>query len=463
MPPESVLASTDGAVWVASLDGLTKWKDGRFTVFRKANGLPDDATHSLFQDFRGRIWVTTKSGLAYFEEDRFIAVSGLPSDEVASITGDEAGNLWFSGNKGLSRWQNGGFVEHLPWSALGRQQQAKVVVADKGGVWLAFWDGDVLYLKDGQIRASYTTANGLGKGHVAGLRLDREGAMWAATQEGGLSRIQDGRINTLTIANGLPCNTIHWSIEDDSHSLWLNTACGLIRITRNELAAWLADPARKIETEVWDAADGVRLNAVSPAYFNPPIAKAADGKLWFHTGKGIQVVDPSRLAVNAIPPPVHIEHVIADHKTYDPTSGLRLPPLIRDLSMEFTALSLVAPEKVRFRYRLEGHDEQWHEAGDRRQAFYMNLAPGSYRFHVLASNNSGVWNEEGALLDFSIAPAFYQTTWFRLAFAVLLLALLWSGFQLHTRRLRREEKRLRNVIERIPALAFLFTRMVHPT
>ena len=456
---KSVLASTDGGVWVASNDGLTRWRDGRFTVFRKANGLPDDATQSLFQDFRGRIWVTTRSGLAYFEKDRFVAVSGLPSEEVTSIAGDGAGNLWFSGNKGLSRWLNGRFVEHLPWSALGRQQQAKVVVDDKGGVWLAFWmDGGVLYVKDGQVRASYTAADGLGKGHVAGLRLDREGAVWAATEEGGLSRIKDGRISTLTAANGLPCNTIHWSVEDDSRSLWMNTGCGLIRIAHSELDAWLANPARKIKTKVWDATDGVRVTAVSPAYFNPPIAKSTDGKLWFHTGEGVQVVDPNQLPVNTIPPPVYIEQVTADRKTYDAINGLRLPSLIRDLSMEFTALSLVAPEKVRFRYRLEGHDDEWQEAGDRRQAFYMNLAPGSYRFRVMASNNSGVWNEEGALLDFSIAPAFYQTNWFRLASAVLLLALLWSGFQLHTRRLRREEKRLRDVIEGIPAMAF----SVHP-
>ncbi len=198
--------------------------------------------------------------------------------------------------------------------------------------------------------------------------------------------------------------------------------------------------------------------AISPNYFNPPVAKSADGKLWFQSREGVQVVDPRQLPVNTIPPPVHIEQVTADRKTYDATSGLRLPPLIRDVSMQFTALSLVAPEKVRFRYRLEGHDDEWQEAGDRRQAFYMNLAPGSYRFRVMASNNSGVWNEEGALLDFSIAPAFYQTNWFRLAVAVLLLALLWTGFQLHTRRLRREEKRLRDVIEGIPAMAF----SVHP-
>ena len=137
---------------------------------------------------------------------------------------------------------------------------------DQGGVWLGFWhDGGVLYFKDGQVRASYTAADGLGKGHVAGLRLDRDGALWAATEEGGLSRIKDGRIATLTTRNGLPCDTIHWTIEDDDRSFWLYTACGLVRIARTELDAWIADPKRRIETTVWDAADGVRLRSVSPS------------------------------------------------------------------------------------------------------------------------------------------------------------------------------------------------------
>ena len=123
-------------------------------------------------------------------------------------------------------------------------------------------DGGVSYFKDGQVRASYTAADGLGKGHVAGLQLDRDGALWAATEEGGLSRIKDGRIATLTSRNGLPCDTIHWSIEDDDRSLWLYTGCGLVRIARTELDAWIADPKRRIETTVWDAADGVRLRCV---------------------------------------------------------------------------------------------------------------------------------------------------------------------------------------------------------
>lgn len=141
----SILAATDGSIWVATKRGLTRWKDGQFTVFDKASGLPDDETQSLSQDARGRIWMSTKRGLAYFEDGRFVVVSGLPPEDVNSIAGDKAGNLWLSGNKGLSHLVEGRLVEHFPWSALGRRQQAGALVADQGGVWLAFWqDGGVL-------------------------------------------------------------------------------------------------------------------------------------------------------------------------------------------------------------------------------------------------------------------------------------------------------------------------------
>jgi signal transduction histidine kinase/ligand-binding sensor domain-containing protein len=436
----SVLAAADGSVWVATRDGLNRWQGGQFTVFRKASGLPDDFVQSLFEDYRGRIWVSTNRGLAYFENGRFIAVNGVPSPEVYSIAGDKAGNLWLSGNKGLSHLLEGRLVEHFPWSALGRRQQAKVILSDQGGLWLSFWqDGGVLYFKDGQVRASYAAADGLGKGHVPGLQLDRDGALWAATEEGGLSRIKDGRITTLTSRNGLPCDAVHWTTEDDDRSLWLYTACGLVRIARGELDAWIADPQRRVETTVWDAADGVSLHPISPSSWGPIVAKSADGKLWSLIGEeGIAVVDPRHLVVNQIPPPVYIEQVTADRRTFDAAQGLRLPPSVGDLAIDFTALSFVAPEKVKFRYKLEGYDNDWQEAGNRRQAFYTNLAPRRYRFRVMASNNSGVWNEEGALLNFSIAPAFYQTTWFRLACLALFLALLWAGYQLRVRQLAHE-------------------------
>jgi signal transduction histidine kinase/ligand-binding sensor domain-containing protein len=446
----SLLARTDGNIWVGTQDGLTTWKNGQTTIFHKGNGLPDDAVGSLFQDYRGRIWATFKGhGLSYFNDGKFIAANAaIPSAEVYSITGDNTGNLWLSGNRALSHIRDGRLVDNFPWSALGRQQQAKVVLFDhkRGGVWLAFWlDGGVLYFKDGQIRASYTAADGLGKGPVGGIQLDRDGALWAAIQEGGgLSRIKDGRIATLTTKNGLPCDTIHWSIEDDDRSLWLYTACGLVRIARSEVDTWIADPKHRVETTVWDATDGVTLRSNSPAYYNPPVAKSTDGRLWFITGEGVQVIDPHHLPFNKVPPPVHIDQIAADNKMYwqnlpgRRVSNLRLPPRTRDLQIDYTALSLVAPEKIHFKYMLEGQDRDWKEVVNDRQAQYTNLPPRHYRFRVIASNNSGVWNEQGDAFEFSVVPAYYQTNWFRALCLAVVLALLWAAYQLRVRQLHHE-------------------------
>jgi signal transduction histidine kinase len=440
----SVVAGAEGSVWVGTHDGLTRWKNGQATVFRKANGLPDDFVNSLFVDNHGRVWATFSGHrLSYFKDGSFVRVAGVPSEEVYSIAGDDKDNLWLSGKKGLSHMRDGHLVENFPWSAMGRHQQAKVVVPDQGGVWLAFWtDGDVLFFKDGQVRGSYTAAAGLGKGHVAGLRLDRDGALWAATQEGGLSRIKDSRVATLTTNNGLPCDTIHWSIEDDDRSLWLNTACGLVRIARTELDAWIADPKRRIETTLWDAADGVGLASTSPAYFNPPVAKSTDGKLWFLGGEGVSVVDPRHLAFNKVPPPVHIEQILADHKSYWQNlpghAHLRLPAPVHDLMIDYTALSLAAPEKIHFKYKLEGQDNEFREVVNDREVQYSNLRPGSYHFRVIASNNSGVWNEKGDSLKFSIDPAYYQTSWFRALCVAAFMALLWAAYQLRVRHLHHE-------------------------
>ncbi|HWC20614.1 MAG TPA: two-component regulator propeller domain-containing protein, partial [Terriglobales bacterium] len=378
----SVLATKDGSIWVATREGLTKWKNGQTTIFRKGDGLPDDYAQSLFEDGRGRVWVSTANGIVYFDNGRFIRVTNVPSTEIYSMAGDNAGNVWLSGNRGLSHLRDGRFVENFPWSALGRHQQAKVVLfdPDQGGLWLAFWvDGGVLYFKDGQVRTSYSTSNGLGKGPVGGIQRDTEGALWAAIEGGGLSRIKDGRVATLTTRNGLPCDTVHWSIEDDDHSLWLYTACGLVRIASSEVQAWIADPKRRISSTLWDGADGVRFGATSPAYFNPPVAKTRDGKLWFLSGaEGVSVVDPHQLALNKLPPPIRIEQIVADKKTYwqslsdAAVSTVHLPARIHDVQIDYTALSFVAPEKVHFKYKLDGQDGDWREVVNHREAQYSN-------------------------------------------------------------------------------------------
>ena len=291
-------------------------------------------------------------------------------------------------------------VEQIPWAKLGRKDLASALLPDpvRGGLWLGFLQGGVAYFKDGQVRASYAGADGLGEGRVSGLQLDRDGTLWAAT-EGGLSRVKNGRVATLTSKNGLPCDTVHWMMEDDDHSFWLYMACGLVRIARAELDAWVADPGRTIQATVFDSSDGVRSHAIASGY-SPRVAKSADGKMWFLPVDGVSVIDPRHLPFNKLPPPVHIEQITADRKTYEASSNLRLPPLVRDLEIDYTALSLVAPEKNRFAYKLEGQDRDWKDVGNGRKAFYNDLPPRNYRFRVIACNNSGVWNEAGACFRF---------------------------------------------------------------
>src|SRR6185503_11694931 len=178
-----------------------------------------------------------------------------------------------------------------------------------------------------------------------------------------------------------------------------------------------------------------------PGGYSANVAKSADGTLWFLRPGGVGVIDPHHLAFNKLPPPVHIEQVTADDTIYDATNGLRLPPRTRNLAIDYTALSLAAPEKVRFRYMLEGQDPDWKEIVNDRQIQYTNLAPGSYRFRVMASNNSGVWNETGDTLSFSIAPAYYQTPWFAALLVIATAALLWEAYRLRVAHIARQFER----------------------
>jgi len=459
----SVLGDRDGSVWIGTQQGLTRWTNGQPTIFRKANGLPGDSVESLFQDDAGRLWLYAAGELAYFNGNRFITLPrALPGEEAHSITGDNQGNLWLAGNEGLYRIREGHVVEKLPWPVLGASERAKVIVADGGGVWVSFWGTrTVSYFKDGALRALYKTADGLGKGRIADLQLDDDGALWVATEEGGFSRIKDGHIATLTTADGLPCDSIHGSIQDNDRSLWLYTACGLVRIAHSELNAWIADPRHRVVPAVLDAGDGVRLRAISPSSFSPVAARSRDGKLWFVTGDGVQVVDPRHLPHNGLTPPVHIEQIVVDHRTYwqrwtdAEGSNVRLAPRIRDLQIDYTAVSLVAPEKVHFKYRLEGQDQDWREVVNDREVQYSNLLPGVYRFHVIACNNSGVWNETGDSLDFTIPPAWFQTMWFRAACVAAFLLLLWAIYRRRVQELRAQEKKFRDAVETMPALAFV--------
>jgi PAS domain S-box-containing protein len=447
----SVLAGRDGSIWMGGPESLNRWKDGSVTIYRKANGLPNDAVQSLFQDDAGRILLSTSNGVVSFENGRFTPPIALPGTQGYVFASGGPGNLWISGNKSLVRLTRDRVVEEIPWSQLGAQENAVAMIpgAEPGGIWLGFRLGrGVVYFQGGQVRQSYQAADGLGAGSVYGLKLDHDGVLWAATASG-LSLIMNGRVTTLTSKNGLPCNAIHLVVDDDDRSTWLYTGCGLVRLEKAELEAWKTDPERAVHPTTFDNSDGVLIRSTLMGGYTPRITKSPDGRLWFLPGNGtVSIIDPRHLAENRLRPPVHIEQVIADRKV---VSDRRLPALTRDLQIEYTALSLVAPEKNRFKYKLEGCDRDWQYAGNRRQAFYTNLPPRNYRFRVMAANNSGVWNETGDTLEFSIAPAYYQTNWFRALVAALVLTFMGAAYQFRISKVQRETRRLRDVIETIPA------------
>lgn len=456
----AVLTARDGSVWMSTGEGLNRWKNGQITVYREraektitgvreivGSGLPDRGIRSLLEDDRGRIWVSTFRGVGYLENDRFVSISGIPGGTIVAISDDTAGNLWVVNEEyGLFELLRGGEVKQISWADLGHKDHVSTLRADplRGGLWLGFHLGGVAYFTNGQIRASYTAADGLGEGRVNNLQFDQDGVLWVAT-DGGLSRLKDGHVATLTSKNGLPCDAVHWVMEDDTQAVWLHTDCGLLRTTRTELDTWTANenkdtkPTSRIT--VFDSSDGARIISAG-SHYSPQVSKAADGRLWFQGLDGVNVVDPRHLPFNKLLPPVHVELITADRKTYSVTSDsggqLRLPALSRDLAIDYTALSLVAPEKILFRYKLEGYDRDWQDAGNRRQAFYTNLPPRNYRFRVVACNNNGVWNETGAFLDFSIAPAYYQTNWFRVLAVVAFLVMIALLYELRLRQVAQQ-------------------------
>jgi PAS domain S-box-containing protein len=455
----SILAARDGSIWIGTPDGLNRWKDGRMRIYRTRTdtGLVDDNIQSLFEDEGGRIWVSGFRGLAVYENGRFTAVPSVPAGIVHAMASDHHGGLWLSmwltaDGSGLVHLAGGKIVEQAPWGKIGGGPGTGLAPDPDGGVWTGLLSGGIAYFRGGQIRNLPITDHYGRSRRLLELSGDGDGTVWAAA-ENGLSRIQNGRVITLSTANGLPCDAVHWIMADAQSSYWLYTRCGLLRIARSEMEAWAADPNRTVRVTTFDAADGIRPVAALKG-FRPAVTKSADGKIWFLNGDTVSVIDPARIGSNTLPPPVHIEQIAADGKVYGGTHGLRLPPRVRNLVIDYTALSLAAPEKVRFRYQLEGQDPEWREVVNDREVQYSNLAPGNYRFRVTASNNSGVWNEAGDLAEFTIAPAYYQTAWFRAVLVAAVMGMVWAGYQFRVQRLQRESQQLRDVIETIPAMAW---------
>jgi signal transduction histidine kinase len=347
---------------------------------------------------------------------------GRQTGVIADITEDADNNIWaesLDSPRALLRIRGLTVEQEFPASLV---PAAHTIAADpESGIWLGLLNGDLARYRHGSLEQIHF-------GHALPSRLlqisvDANGAVLGATRVG-LIGWRNGTQRTLTVRNGLPCDAVFAFVRDGEGALWLYTQCGLVQIAATALQEWWEHPDARIPVRTFDVFDGVQPAAA-------PFRSAAmspDGRLWFVNLSLLQMIDPAHLAGNPVTPPVYIEEVIADRRSYLTKADLRLPALTRNLEIDYTALSFMAPQKMRFRYRLEGRDAAWQDSGTRRQAFYTDLRPGNYRFRVIASNNDGVWNSTGAALTFSVAPAWYQTNWFFLlvvAIAASLAAALY--------------------------------------
>jgi len=417
----SVLAASDGTVWVGNHDALDAIHEASVSSIREAQGLPGRRVTVLLEDHSGRLWVGTDNTLSVGEAGKFhklLRSDGSPVGTLQSLIQDRNDDLWGMQAPSLSRLIHihGVTVQEETVGPVG-SHISSIAADPAGGISVGFRSGEAGTYRDKLLKMA-VRANG----PIYQLLWTSDNHLLILSA-GQLTGWQNDRSQRLGPDNGLPCNPPFSFIVDKQKTLWLYSSCGLIAIDNRELQRWWADPNAKLQYRLFDSFDGVQAAYTS---FTPRASEAADGKLWFVNASVAQVIDPKNLPRNALAPPVHIENLIVDGKIYSPRQLLRLPPLGRNLEIDYTGLSLVVPQKVQFRYRLEGIDRDWQDPGTRRQAFYTDLSPGGYRFHVIASNNDGVWNTTGASLEFAIEPALYQTWWLRAAAIVAALALiLW--------------------------------------
>jgi signal transduction histidine kinase/ligand-binding sensor domain-containing protein len=429
----SILAAGDGGVWAGGEGAVTHFGREGVSCLRTGHGLPGLQVTSLLEDATRRLWVGIDNELWTYEHGRFRRIArpdGRPMGFVTSMALDSGGDVWVVANRPprtLIRIHDLAVQEEVPDAGKPR----RVAADSTGGVWLGLLNGDLAHYRDGKLQ-TYPFAHSDSALMEQLLPGPVGGSIFAATSYGVIGW-QNGRPVTLTEANGLPCRSVHGIVFDDSGGLWLSMECGFGRLSLAELRKWQADSRAKITVELLDELDGAKPGAASFS----TATRSLDGLLWFANGFTVQRLDPRRLGRNQVSPPVHIEQLIADRKTYAAVSGLRLPPRPRDLEIDYVGLSFVAPQKVLFRYRLEGRDDAWQEPGTRRQAFYSDLRPGSYRFRVIASNNDGLWNEEGATLDFVVPPAWYQTYSFLALCTVVAAMSLWAVYRFRLRQVSR--------------------------
>jgi signal transduction histidine kinase/ligand-binding sensor domain-containing protein len=421
----ALAAGPNGTIWASTSIGVNRIDGEHRDLYLKGT-----TVMGLSANRENTLWAGTNRGVVRAENGnwRYVPMpAGIHLQNVTVLVEDHENGVWlFDARKGLHRWADGRITDFSNEPLLKGKLILAARVDGRGRVWFGLNEGGVVAF-DGSRFHLYSESDGLAGGSANAVYIDDNAAVWIGTEHG-LSRFDGQRFVTWNHLNGLPGERVLWILSDNEGRIWLGYSTGVACVSRSELDAAEKDPLHRVAYGFLDDGDGLKGNP--DRGWQSPAVRASDGKLWFRTSEGVAIIDPQDLTKNLVVPPVYVERMVADRAVVDVTRPIRLRPLTRDLEVDYTALSLAEPRKVRFRYRLDGFDSEWHDASTRRQAFYTNLRPHAYRFRVLACNNDGVWNESGATLDFDLLPAFYQTRSFVLLCAMVLIILTWGAYRL---------------------------------
>jgi ligand-binding sensor domain-containing protein/two-component sensor histidine kinase len=454
----SVCEGADGEIWIGTNgDGIDRLKDGHIRHYGAEDGLTNEFVWSLCEDHKHRLWAGTwGGGLFRLEGKHFSPVpyagSG-PEPVVCALYEDASRCLWIGQQQPELRVLQ---VKHDRVSALTlptshpRADVRAAVQDSTGSLWLGTFDDGLYQVKGGVVR-HFGKSDGLKSERIRALYADHEGSLWIGTSRGGLNRFHDGRFAAFTKQDGLADDLILHIEEDRSGYLWCSSGIGVFRVARQELEKFERGEIQFVNCFVYTKADGLPSIECSGAS-QPCGCKSRDGRLWFPTVSGLAVVAPDEVKINPLPPPVAIEEVIVDGGDSSAASRTAKPQVIEPLlsteplkvlagrqrfEFHYTALSFSAPEKVRFKYRLDGLEDAWVDAGNRREAHYSHLVPGTYTFHVIACNDDGIWNDSGAAFVMMVLPHFWQTWAFRVLVGVACLLLFVGIYEVRLAAQRR--------------------------